>query len=438
LSPAEAVAWLEAQSPSVIRLGLDRVHAALAALKNPHTSYPTIQVAGTNGKGSTCAFAAACLSAQGYKVGLYTSPHLERVNERFQISRGVAVKPEDGPAARRWTSEPISDEQLGQRILEVLAAVGPKPELTFFELGTVLALWHFAQERVDVAVLETGLGGRLDAVTCSRPAVTVITPVSFDHIELLGNKLSLIATEKAGILKPNVPVVVSRQAPEALEAIETIARKVGAPVRLEGRDFHCEVEPDGKRFTYRGMRTSVRGLAPGLRGPHQLQNATVAMAALELIEDRGLRISQDNARAGLAGAQWPGRLEEIPGTPQIVLDGAHNPAGAAALVAALDAVYPGRKLHLVFGVLADKDFRPMVQTLFPRCAAAYLTPIIGSPRSLDPAAYADAARMVCRTVETFASPGLALAAARAAAAPEDLVVCAGSLMLIGQVKEALG
>jgi dihydrofolate synthase/folylpolyglutamate synthase len=417
---AEAVTWLAQLSPSIIRLGLDRVQAALAALKNPQTQYPAIHVAGTNGKGSTCAFAASCLAQQGYVVGLYTSPHLVRINERFQVG-----------------GEPISDELLGQRVNEVLAAVGPDHQLTFFEFGTVVALWHFAQEQIDVAVLETGLGGRLDAVTCARPSVTAITSISLDHMEYLGKSLREIAFEKAGILKPNVPVVVGRQAPEVIEVIEKQARKVGAPLRLEGRDFKFEPEADGKHFTYRGMRTSVPGFLPGLKGPHQVQNAAIALACLELLEDRGIKISKDNARVGLAGTRWPGRLEELPGSPKIVLDGAHNPGGMTALAQALDAVYPGKKIHLVFGVLADKDHLPMLRTLFPKCVAAYLTPV-GNLRTLEPSDFIADARAVCLKVEAFDSPAQALAAARAAAGPDDLVLVAGSLFLIGQVKAALG
>lgn len=420
MTNAEAVKWLTQLSASIIKLGLDRVQAALAALKNPQTTYPAIHIAGTNGKGSTCAFAAACLAQQGYRVGLYTSPHLVRVNERFQVG-----------------GTPITDELLGQRVNEVLAAVGPDHQLTFFEFGTVVALWHFAQESIDVAVLETGLGGRLDAVTCARPSVTAITSISFDHMEHLGKTLREIAFEKAGILKPNVPVVVAKQAAEVVEVIEKQARKVGAPLKLEGRDFSFEPEGGGKRFTYRGMRTSVAGLIPGLHGPHQVHNAAVALACLELLEDRGITISRDNARIGLAATKWPGRLEELPGSPKVVLDGAHNPDGARALAQALEAVYPGKKVHLVFGVLADKDHLPMVRTLFPRCVAAYLTPV-ASLRTLEPSDFLADARTHCLKVDAFASPMEALDAARKAAGPDDLVLVAGSLVLIGQIKAALG
>jgi len=419
VTPSEALAWFTQLPSSHIRLGLDRVQHALAALKNPQTQYPAIHVAGTNGKGSTCAFAAACLRQQGYKVGLYTSPHLVKVNERFQIS-GV----------------PITDEVLGQRVNEVLAGVGPTHELTFFEFGTVVGLWHFAQEQIDVAVLETGLGGRLDAVTCARPSVTAITSISMDHTEYLGHSLREIAFEKAGILKPNVPVVIAAQAAEIVEVIERQAHKVGAPVRLEGRDFAFEPEADGVHFVYRGMRTRVPGLSLGLKGPHQVHNAAVALACLELLEDRGIKISRDHARTGLAATRWPGRLEELTGSPSVVLDGAHNPGGAAALAHALDTVYAGKKVHLVFGVLADKDHLPMIRALFPRATAAYLTPV-GSLRTLEPSDFIDDAKVSCHQVHAFESPKAALAAARAAAGPNGLVLVAGSLFLVGEIKALL-
>jgi dihydrofolate synthase/folylpolyglutamate synthase len=416
-TPAEALAYFAALSPSTIRLGLDRVREALASLKNPQANYPALHVAGTNGKGSTCAFAASCLRAQGYRVGLYTSPHLESVNERIQIN-----------------SEPIRDGVFGDAILEVLAAMPPGLDLTYFEFGTVVALHHFAQERVDVAVLETGLGGRLDATNTGRSAVTAITPVSFDHMEYLGHTLAAIAGEKAGIIKPRVPVVVGRQEPEALAVIEKAAREQGAPLKLLGRDFDFEPEGNGK-WTYRGMRTRVPNLWPGLRGPHQVQNAAVALACLELLEDAGLAITRENARAGLASTEWPGRLEEFEGKPKVLLDGAHNPDGVATLLKALDALYPGRELHLVFGVVGDKDYRPMVRALFPRCKAVYLTPV-PSPRTLDPAKLVDEAKKLCPQVEVFTKATDALTAARKAPA-EALVLAAGSLFLIGELRSSL-
>jgi dihydrofolate synthase/folylpolyglutamate synthase len=391
----------------------------LSALKDPQTRYPALHVAGTNGKGSTCAFAASCLAVQGYRVGLYTSPHLERVNERFRIN-----------------GEEIADDALGEVILSLRAQLPAELELTSFEFGTLIALWHFAQEKVDVAVLETGLGGRLDATTAARPVVTAITPISFDHMDYLGHTLGAIATEKAGILKPGVPLVCAAQPPEALAAIEARAQAVGAPMRLLGRDFDLEPDADGT-FTYRGMRTRFPGLAISLHGPHQRGNAAVAIACLELLEDSGLKVSRNSARAGLAITRWPGRLEEFKGPPTVVLDGAHNPAGVEALLAALDAVYPGREVHLVFGVLSDKDSRPMIRALFPRCASVTLTPVGGTPRSLDPQKYEAEARKLNANLFVERDAVSALAAARARCPEGGLVLGAGSLFLIGQLRAAL-
>ncbi|MBX5481173.1 MAG: bifunctional folylpolyglutamate synthase/dihydrofolate synthase [Myxococcaceae bacterium] len=418
-TPAEALAFLQSLAPSGVRLGLDRIHAALRALRNPERDFPALHVAGTNGKGSTSAFAASCLTAQGYKVGLYTSPHLERVNERIQID-GVE----------------ISDEVFGRRILEVLelypeALADPAP-LTYFEFGTLVALWHFSRERVDVAVLETGLGGRLDATTAAAPAVCAITPVSFDHMDYLGHTLAAIAAEKAGIIKPGVPVVVARQPPEVLAVIEAVAREKGALVAVQDRDFRLEPEPSGT-LVYRGTRTSVGQLSLGLKGPHQVQNAAVALACLEHLEVRGLPISQKSVREGLVRAKWPGRLETFEGEPKVVLDGAHNPAGAEALARALDVLYPGQRIHAVFGVLSDKDYRPVLRTLLPRFASVHLTPV-PNPRTLAPGRYADEARALCPEVELYASPKAAFTGAVMRAGPGEMVLGTGSLFLVGALR----
>ncbi len=417
-TPREALAYLAALNPSGIKLGLERVHEALEALGRPERRFPVLHVAGTNGKGSTCAFSAAALRAAGHKVGLYTSPHLVRVNERFQV---------DG--------QDISDALLGQRILEVLErypAARAEP-MTYFEFGTVVALWHFAQEAVDVVVLEVGLGGRLDATNAAVPLVTAITPVSFDHMEYLGRTLGAIAGEKAGILKPGVPVVVARQELEALEAIARRAGEVGAPLLLEGRDFALEAGPDG-RLAYRGPGFSgLEGLSLSLRGPHQRQNAAVALAALGQLNARGVAVPPEAARTGLASARWPGRLEEVGSQPTVLLDGAHNPAGVEVLLAGLRALYPGRRVHCVFGVVADKDRGPMMRALFPTCTSVHLTPL-DTPRSLAPERYVEEARGLCGDVTPYGSLDDALAGARVRAGRDDVVLCTGSLFLVGSVR----
>jgi dihydrofolate synthase/folylpolyglutamate synthase len=392
-------------------MGLGRVRAALARLGNPEARLQALHVAGTNGKGSTCAIAASCLSRQ-WRTGLYTSPHLVRVNERFKI---------DG--------EDISDEVLGRRVAEIVEVLGVDHQLTFFELGTLVAFWHFFREGVELAVLETGLGGRLDATTACVPLVTAITSIDLDHQEYLGTTIEAIAFEKAGIIVPGVPVVSSAQRPEALRVLEAVAAGAGAPLRLEGRDFR------GSGHRWEGRHWRLDGLELPLRGPHQVQNLSVALACLEELGDRGFPLSAQAVRQGLRATRWPGRLEEFRGSPTIVLDGAHNPAGVVALVSALDAEYPGRAVHLVFGVFGDKDSEPMMRALFPRCAALYLTPI-DSPRSRSPDAYVALARTLCPSVQTAGSAAEALEQARTSAGG-GLVVVAGSLALVGEVRKLL-
>jgi dihydrofolate synthase/folylpolyglutamate synthase len=414
-TPAEGVDFLASRSPSTVVLGLQRMQEALEELGHPELRLRSVQVAGTNGKGSTCAFLESILRAAGHRVGLYTSPHLVRVNERIQVG-GV----------------PIDDETLGMRIVEVLQKAPAALEATYFELGTLVAVEHFAHEQVELAVLEVGLGGRLDATTAARPRLTAVTSVGMDHLEYLGETLEAIAREKAAIFRKGVPAVVAGQRPEALTAIETCARWVGAPLLLEGRDFSL----DGLG-RYRGPDLSLDGLALGLHGEHQHHNAAVAIACAHLLEAQGLTVGAEAIRTGLQRTRWPGRLEQIPGHPPLLLDGAHNEDGIAALVAALNAPpYAGREVHLVFGVVSDKRVEPMLRTLLPRCASATFTPV-PSPRSLDPARYLVLGRSLCPVVEVAPSPEEALARARVRAGPDAWVLVAGSLYLVGAVKALL-
>jgi dihydrofolate synthase/folylpolyglutamate synthase len=408
VTPTQGLLHLASLPPSNIKMGLERVRLALDLLGNPERRVPALHVAGTNGKGSTCAVAAECLQ-QRYRVGLYTSPHLVRVNERFRVD-GVDV----------------TDEVLGRRVAEVVEVLGEAHGLTFFELGTIVAFWHFAQEQVELAVLETGLGGRLDATNACAPLVTCVTPISLDHQEYLGTTLGAIAAEKAGIVKPGTPLVISAQVPEVM----AVLRAASPELSVEGTDFRVEDS------TFIGGRWRIDGLCSPLRGPHQRQNLAVALACLEALEARGFPLSSDEVRAGVAVTHWPGRLEEVAGPPMIVLDGAHNPAGVAALMQALDVVYPGRPVQLVFGVFADKDSEPMMGALFPRCAVLHLTPL-DNVRSRAPAGYEPLARALCSSVMVHGSAKAALTAARASCPAEGLVLVTGSLFLVGQVRALL-
>ena len=404
MTPHEGLAHFSQLAPSSIKMGLERVVAALARLGNPQTQFPAVHVAGTNGKGSTCAIAASCLR-QKYRTGLYTSPHLVRPNERIQID-GVE----------------ISDAVFGQRIAEVVEILGADHGLTYFELGTIVAFWHFAQERVDVAVIEVGLGGRLDATTACVPKVTAITPFAFDHMEYLGTTLAQIAGEKAGIIKPGVPLIVAAQEADALESI----RSRRAEFWLEGRDFAC----DGK--TWRGPGRVIDGLRLALEGPHQKQNLAVALACLVALTD--FPLSDEQLRAGVSAARWPGRLERFTGRPDVLIDGAHNPAGVKVLLDALAT--ETAPITLVFGVFADKDSEPMMRALFPRVARVILTPL-ANPRSRDPKTYVDFAATLNAQVTVAQSPAHALDLARQQTTPQGLIVVAGSLQLIGQVRPLL-
>ncbi len=414
MNAAQGLAYLASLPPSSIKMGLDRVQRALEQLGHPEREFHALHVAGTNGKGSTCAFAASCLSLK-YKTGLYTSPHLIRVNERIKIN-GVD----------------ISDEALGQRVAEVRSRLPADFELTYFEFGTVVAFWHFARERVDLAVLETGLGGRLDATTACLPKVTAITPISFDHQEYLGHTLNSIATEKAGIAKAGVPLVVSRQPAEAMAVFE---RLPDVPRVVEGVDFSGEFVRGA--FAYRGLDLRLSNVSLPLRGPHQAQNAAVAVACLELLGRHGYPLRDEHVRRGLEGAQWPGRLEEFGAEqPLVVLDGAHNPAGVEALLRALDSEYAGRQVHLVFGVFADKDAEPMIRALLPRVSAVTLTPI-DSPRSRPPSQYLELAKSLNPNVTVAADAVSALDQARAATPRNGMVLVAGSLFLVGHIRAHL-
>ncbi|HTS79632.1 MAG TPA: folylpolyglutamate synthase/dihydrofolate synthase family protein [Myxococcaceae bacterium] len=414
-TPDEGLQFLASRSPSTVVLGLERMHEALEELGHPELRLRIVQVGGTNGKGSTCAFLDAILRAAGYRVGLYTSPHLVRLNERIQVG-----------------GRPIDDRALGEGVVEVLGRSAAAAGATYFELGTLAALEHFAREQVDVAVLEVGLGGRLDATTAARPRLTALTRVGMDHMELLGETLEAIAREKAAIFRRGVPAVVAEQRPEVLAVAEAAASAVGAPLWVEGRDFSL----DGLG-RYQGLGLGVDGLALGLHGEHQHHNAAVAITCAQLLEQQGLSVGPEAVRAGLQRTRWPGRLEQVSGNPPLLLDGAHNEDGVLALRSALDAPpYAGRPMHLVFGVVRDKRVESLLRGLLPRCASVALTPV-PTPRSLDPASVLDLARSLCPVAEVVASPGEGLERARRRAGSDGWVLVAGSLYLVGAVKALL-
>jgi dihydrofolate synthase/folylpolyglutamate synthase len=393
--------YLDSLRPLSIRFGLERMERALDALGRPERDLAVLHVAGTNGKGSTCAMSAEALRLAGHRVGLYTSPHLVRFHERIQV---------DG--------RPIPEEVLVARIDEVRRACPwhereGEDRLTYFEFATLVGLLHLARERVDAAVVEVGLGGRFDATNAVVPRVTAVSRIGLDHMQFLGDRVEAIAREKAGIFKRGVPAVVaSDQPPGALEALRDEAAVRGAP-------FHvAEARWNG---------------AVGLQGAHQRGNAALAASALRLLSASGVRVGEQEIAAGIATARWPGRLEEMAG---VLLDGAHNPDGAAALAAALRALHPGRPVELVFGVLSDKDHEGMLAALGPAVRAIHLV-APDSPRARTAEGCLVAAGRLGKPVDAHGSFREALSCARRSAGAQGLVCVAGSLYLVGEARELL-
>jgi dihydrofolate synthase / folylpolyglutamate synthase len=414
---AETLSWLyHLEVSRGWDLKLESVRAALERLGSPERSFPSLHVAGTNGKGSTAAIAHAVLSRHGLRVGLFTSPHLSDFRERIRV----------GDA---WIPEAAVVE-LTDEIRERLFCTGV--ELTFFEVTTVLSFLYFARARVDAAVVEVGLGGRLDATNVLVPRATVVTTIGFDHERYLGSPIASIAAEKAGIFKPGVPAIVGRVDYEAESVLARIAAAQSCPYRLYGREFRTEIAAHG--FDYYGGRT-IRGLRPGLAGGFQIDNAAVALAALEDGGWLGV-IGDETIRAAIATVRWPGRLEVIRERPRVILDGAHNPAGVAALVSELARLARGRPVHLVFGVLADKRWSEMVERLAAVVVDVTVVPVV-ERRSENPARVAELFR---RYVPTQMDQSATTAIERLLSDPayaDDVILVAGSLFLVGEARAHL-
>ncbi len=413
LSPDEALARIGGLERFGIDLGLDRSSECLARLGYPQKRFPSVHIAGTNGKGSTAAFAESVLRQAGYRVGLYTSPPLERFGERIRV---------DG---RDLAAGAVPD------LLARVEATGVA--LTQFEVITAMALLHFADREVDVAVVEVGLGGRLDATNTVEPAVSAVTNVGLEHAEHLGPTVAHIAREKAAIARPGVPLVTAAE-DEALRAVEAEARARGAPVVVVGRDVAVRSGPDGYRYEGRAWR--LDGLRPSLKGPHQARNLAVALAALESLAERGWRIPAAAVGEGVAAARWPGRFEVLGTGPRVVLDGAHNPHASRCLAEAL-AAEPRDRLLLVLGILGDKDAQRIAGDLVPLADAVWVTRSASS-RAVPPerllAAAQEAAGVRAEAAPTVAE---ALDRALAQAGPRDLVCVTGSLTVVGEARRRL-
>jgi len=422
MNRAQSQAYLGHLQRFGIRLGLETIRAILAGLDDPQNRFPGVLVGGTNGKGSVCAMLAAILAAAGGRVGLYTSPHLVRVEERIQVDRRLIPARTLGRLLGRVreTSEAL------------LAAGRIAAPPTYFEALTAAAFLHFAEQRVDIAVLEVGLGGRFDATNVVRPLVAAVTSIGHDHQAYLGRTLGRIAFEKAGIIKPGVPVVCGlRPGTTGYAVIRKRAGALDAPF-IGAFDLGRLGTPDPRgRFSFRMPGRTYR-FKPSLPGLYQGENAAVAILVAEELGRIWRPVKKAQVIAGIQRARWEGRLETASRRPLVILDGAHNEEGAAALATHVRRTLKGR-IILVFGVLRDKDIRAMTRLLFPLAATVIVTRV-PNERAADPATVAALAPAFRGRLVLEPDPRRAVALARREAAGKTPVVITGSLFLVGEIK----
>lgn len=421
----QALKELESRKESRMIPDLSRILALATYLDDPQLSYPTIHVTGTNGKGTAARVAAEIACAHGLTTGLYTSPHLERVTERLSVC-GIDM-----------TEQEFADEFTHLHPFLELVDGQSDERVTYFEALTALAYLWFADRPVALGVFEVGMGGTWDATNLVGGDIAIITPIGLDHPEL-GSTLTEVAGEKAGIIKDGKVAVVREQEAEALAVLEDRASKVGATMLLEFRDWEVLERlhaVGGQAFSMRGVHATYDELFLPVLGEHAVRNASAAIVACE--ELFGERLDDETLRSALAGVRWPGRLEVAGRHPSIVLDGAHNPAGAEALASALREFFPAERLHLVVSISANKDVAGIAAHLGPLADAVYATRN-ESERSADQAAIRAAFTDLGAPVTEHGSVSEALDAARAAASADDLICVTGSLYTVADARRALG
>jgi len=409
------------------KFNLENITVLLERLGRPDRAYPCVHIAGTNGKGSTAAFAEAILRDAGFRTGLNTSPHLERINERIRIN-----------------GEEVSDELFAEtftrirKVIEELLAEGKlRAHPTYFECVTALAFETFARQRVEFGVIEVGLGGRLDATNVITPVVSVITRIDFDHENFLGHSLREIAGEKLGIVKHGVAVVSAPQLDEVRELVRARAKELHCPLVEVEEAFRVEkerVKAGCVHATVRLVETSEElRVEPALPGRFQLQNALNAVAAARALQARGFRITNEKIERGIGLAEWPGRLEKLQERPDIYLDGAHNPGAARELARFLEENFAGRRVYLLFGAMRDKAVDEVSGMLFPLATEVIFTQP-GTPRAVSAAQLAEVAGHHAEKFSVTPDAEKALEAALAKARPEDAIFVTGSLYLVGQLR----
>jgi dihydrofolate synthase / folylpolyglutamate synthase len=426
---------------------LERMHDLLARLDNPQKSLQVVHIAGTKGKGSTAAMIAAILSAAGHRTGLYTSPHLDRIEERLAID-GCPCSPEQFVELLERVRPAVEAmDRVGRTKTDggdVL--VGP----TYFEITTAMAFLHFAEQATDIAVVEVGLGGRLDSTNVVRPLVSVITSISFDHMKQLGATLDAIAREKAGIIKPGVPVVSSVIGDEPRRAIEEVARQCRSTISQLGVDFDFTYRPPHEldsaaacgemdfRLHQTGGEEQLGSLRLALLGRHQAANAAVALATIAELRRQGWKVPESAIRAGLAATRCPARIEVVSRRPTIVIDTAHNLASIRSLVETLDESFTARRRLLLFAATQEKQVREMLEILLPQFERVILTRYWKNPRGLPLAQLAAMAAEISDVPqEVFPTPSEAWRRVRQLTTPEHLVCVTGSFFLAAEIRHEM-
>ncbi|MEW6140463.1 MAG: folylpolyglutamate synthase/dihydrofolate synthase family protein [Thermodesulfobacteriota bacterium] len=414
----ETIRFLYSLERFGILLGLENISTLLKELGNPQLSFPVIHVAGSNGKGSTSAFIYGILRSAGLKTALYTSPHLNDFRERIRINGALVSRDAVISSARK------------------IRELYDPDRTTYFEFTTAMAFDCIAQERPDAAVVEVGLGGRLDATNTTRPTVTVITDISREHEDYLGIGIASVAREKAGIIKRGTPLVTGASRRDARQVILEVAKRLGAPVAEFGRDFKG-LRTGRDRFTYTSRRLQIENITPPAPCTYQMKNGSLAIAAVEELIGQGWRVDEQCIRKGIEETRFPGRFETVRRDPDVLIDGAHTPEGMRLLKRAVASVYPGVKPLLLLGVLQDKNYEVLARIIAPVAREVVCVPPLGN-RALDPNVLASLVRQCGVPARPAGTIGEGLEMLLKRASKSDLILAAGSLYMIGVVRSACG
>jgi len=411
----ESVSWLFGLQKYGIKFGLSKTINLLQAFGNPHHHQHYIHIAGTNGKGSVGALLESVLMQAGLKVGFYTSPHLVSFTERFRINR-----------------EAVSKDTAASLIREVKGVISQKEPPTFFEFTTAMTLLYFFREGVDIAIIEAGMGGRLDATNVIDPMVSIITSIGLDHQFFLGDTISAIAQEKGGIIKKGVDLVTAVNQPPVVTMFESLCKKQDAPFWRVGKHARYRRLPSGL-LGYYGLHKRFKNLELGLKGRFQYKNAAVALLALEILKKKGIPISDEAIQRGLANPLWPGRVEEVSSHPTIILDGAHNPSAMRSLAQTIGHDFHFERLILVLGIMEDKDIKHILAEIVQLAQKViYTRPVYY--RAANPQHIMDVAKEFKKDGEVHVPLSTAIERAREVADTKDLIVITGSLFTVGEAK----